>query len=115
MIRTRVGNGESSAFETTLSGRTYASMIPVWREQGYPVRLLLPRLSSPESAIERFRQRVVEGGHNIPGDVIRRRFDAGFRNFETIYRDLVDEWSLYDSSGGSPTLVARSNDYDHAV
>lgn len=115
MIRTRVGNGESFAFETTLSGRTYASMIPGWREQGYRVRLLFLRLSSPESAIERVRQRVVEGGHNIPENVIHRRFDAGFRNFETIYRDLVDEWSLYDSSGGSPTLVARSNDYDHAV
>lgn len=72
-------------------------------------------LPSPEVAIIRVRQRVRHGGHNIPEDVIRRRFDAGRRNFDAIYKDLVDEWVLYDSTTPFPTLIARSDDHDHTV
>ncbi len=115
MIRRYVSEGRSFAFETTLSGRTYASMIPRWREQGYRVRLFFLRLPSPEIAIARVRQRVSTGGHNIPDDVIRRRFNSGLYNFETIYQALVDEWKLYDSTGLTPVEIARSSDHDHAV
>ena len=105
MLRDYVGQGRSFAFETTLSGRTYARMIPQWQEQGYRVRLFFLRLPSPDIAIERVRQRTMDGGHNIPEDVIRRRFDAGWHNFESIYRELVDEWWLYDSTTVPPTLI----------
>ena len=115
MIRRYVAEGRSFAFETTLSGRTYASMIPRWREQGYRVRLFFLRLPSPEIAIARVRQRVSTGGHNIPDDVIRRRFNSGLNNFEAIYQELVDEWKLYDSTGITPVEIARSSDHDHAV
>ena len=115
MIRRYVSEGRSFAFETTLSGRTYASMIPRWREQGYRVRLYFLRLPSPEAAIARVRQRVLTGGHSVPDDVIRRRFDSGLKNFEAIYQDLVDEWKLYDSTGLIPVEIARSSDHDHAV
>ncbi len=107
MIRRYVSAGRSFAFETTLSGRTYASMIPRWRERGCLVRLVFLTLASPESAVERVRRRVQDGGHNIPEDVIRRRFNAGRRNFDTIYRALVDEWALYDNSGDAPRLLAE--------
>ena len=107
MIRRYVNEGRSFAFETTLSGRTYASMIPRWQEQGYRVSLVFLSLPSPEVAIERVRQRVQDGGHNIPEDVIRRRFEAGRRNFDTIYRPLVDQWALSDSSGDAPTLLVE--------
>jgi len=63
------------------------------------------RLASPELAIARVRQRVREGGHNIPEPVIRRRFASGLSNFETLYKPLVDEWALYDNSGGEPILI----------
>ena len=105
MLRDYVSQGRSFAFETTLSGRTYARMIPQWQEQGYRVRLFFLRLPSSDIAIERVRQRTMDGGHNIPEDVIRRRFDAGWCNFQSIYRDLVDEWSLYDSTTVPPTLL----------
>ena len=107
MIKRYVNEGRSFGFETTLSGRTYAGMIPDWREQGYRVSLVFLSLVSPEVAIERVRRRVEDGGHNIPEDVIRRRFDAGRRNFDTIYRTVVDEWTLYDNSGNSPRLLAE--------
>ena len=56
-------------------------------------------------AVARVAQRVREGGHDVPEDVIRRRFDAGWRNFGQLYRDLVDGWILYDNSGDEPRLL----------
>lgn len=64
-IRHHVGSGESFAFETTLSGRHYARLIPKWQSAGYSVKLFFLKLASPELAIARVRQRVKEGGHNI--------------------------------------------------
>ena len=105
MIDDYVRRGESFAFETTLSGRIYASLIPRWREQTYTVKLFFLRLSRPEIAIARGKQRVEEGGHDVPESVIRRRFHAGLRNFERVYKGLVDEWAVYDNSGYQPVFV----------
>lgn len=104
-IRHHARKGESFAFETTLSGRGYAGLIPGWRTQGYIVKLFFLRLASPDLAIARVRQRVREGGHNIPEPVIRRRFASGLRNFENLYKPLVDEWALYDNSANEPILI----------
>ena len=109
MIREFVEKGESFAFETTLSGRGYIRMIPFWQKLGYQVKLIFLKLPTPEMAISRIMQRVCEGGHNVPEQIIRRRFHAGWWNFEHIYRDLVDEWALYDNSGDSPVILATGS------
>lgn len=97
--------GVSFAIETTLSGRGYARLIPGWQIDGYIVKLFFLRLASPELAIARVQQRVREGGHNIPSPIIHRRFTAGQRNFENLYKPIVDEWALYDNSGSEPLLI----------
>ena len=107
MIDKYVRRGESFAFETTLSGRGYARLIPNWQAQGYSVRLYFLRLPTPEVAVARVRNRVIEGGHDVPPEVVRRRFHAGWRNFQQIYRDMVDEWALHDTSEGFPKMVAE--------
>ena len=104
-IRRHAARRESFAFETTLSGRAWARAIPVWRRSGYCVALFFLRLPTPEMAIERVRQRVSEGGHDVPEETVRRRFRAGWRNFETVYRRLVDKWAVYDNSGVGPVPV----------
>ena len=101
--------GRSFAFETTLSGRGYVRWIPRWQAGGYRVKLLFLRLPTPEAAINRVAQRVAEGGHDVPEPVIRRRFDAGWRNFNQIYRNLVDDWAVYDNSGRTPVLLAKES------
>ena len=103
-IAIHVKRGESFAFETTLSGLTYAQMIPVWRSSGYKVELAFLSLPDVEMAIERVAIRVRQGGHNIPEDVIRRRFAHGIRNFER-YKHLVDSWQLYDNSDIPVVLI----------
>ena len=60
-------------------------------------------------AIARVRQRVAEGGHDVPESVIRRRFYAGRRNFETVYKGLVNEWAAYDNSGDIPVLLTEES------
>lgn len=107
MMRDYVKRGESFAFETTLSGRGYARAIPRWQEQGYRVELFFLRLRTPEIAVARVKQRVLEGGHDVPEPVIRRRFHAGWHNFQTIYRDLVDDWEIYDNSADAFVLLGK--------
>ena len=97
--------GKNFAFETTLSGLGYARMIPCWRARGYTVKLIFLKLASSEEAIARVAMRVRQGGHHVPADVIRRRFDAGLRNFENIYRHRVNFWQYYDNSGNLPYLL----------
>jgi predicted ABC-type ATPase len=105
-IARKVHNGESFAFETTLSGRNYTKHIPRWRKAGYHVKLVFLRLPSVELAVARVRARVAQGGHNVADAIIRRRFDAGVRNFENVYRQLVSSWQLYDNAGTPPKLIA---------
>ncbi len=56
-------------------------------------------------AAERVRIRVAQGGHDVPEQVIRRRFGKGWNNFHDIYKRLVDAWVLYDNSGENPLLI----------
>lgn len=104
-IPNHVRRGESFAFETTLSGRHYAQLIPQWQSAGYSAKLFFLKLASSELAIARVQQRVKEGGRNIPEPVIRRRFSAGSQNFENLYKSLVDEWALYDNSASVPIPI----------
>ena len=104
-IASHVRRLESFAFETTLSGRTYARRIPGWQDLGFRVRLIFLSLKDVKIALERVRIRVKQGGHNVPEDVIRRRYETGWRNFNAVYKDLVDSWVLYDNSGERPVLL----------
>lgn len=105
MMKKYVEKGESFSFETTLSGRNYARFIPEWQKKGYKIKLYFLRLPDPEFAMARVKQRVKEGGHNVPEDVVRRRFKTGWNHFETLYKGLVDEWVLIDNSGEWPILL----------
>lgn len=102
--------GDSFAFETTLAGRGYASMISRWRAVGYRIDLIFLKLDSVETAIARVQERVRQGGHDVPDAVIRRRFEAGWRNFHGLYAPLVNAWVLYDNSGDEPVLLDWSSD-----
>lgn len=97
--------GRSFAFETTLSGLSYARMIDAWRDSGYTVKLIFLSLTSPEEAVARVAMRVRQGGHNIPVEIIRRRFAAGRVHFHNTYRQRVNFWQLFDNSGETPLLL----------
>ncbi|MBF0567025.1 MAG: zeta toxin family protein [Nitrospirae bacterium] len=96
---------ESFAFETTLSGKIYAQMIPEWQRMGYRIKMIFLYLSDVVTAIERVKNRVKQGGHNIPEKTIRRRYEKGWYNFQNLYKQLVDAWILFDNSGKKPKLL----------
>lgn len=104
-IDRNAGAGRSFAFETTLSGHTYLHRIPKWRAAGFTVKLIFLSLTDVEEAIARVAMRVRQGGHDVPEEVIRRRFVSGMRNFLDIYRYRVDYWVWIDNSGPTPRRV----------
>lgn len=104
-IADAVARREDFAVESTLSGRSYASLIRSWRETGYRIGLVYLTLPSVELAILRVQLRVAQGGHDIPEAVIRRRFAQGWDNFQQLYRPLADAWQVYDAGGAQLRLL----------
>jgi predicted ABC-type ATPase len=78
------------------------------QQQGYKVVLLFFWLESPQMAERRVAKRVMEGGHNIPTDVIHRRYWLGLNNLFNIYMPIVNAWSLYDNNK-STVLIADTD------
>ena len=95
------------AFETTLASKTYKEKVALAQKENYKVTLLFFWLNSVELAIERVKIRVKKGGHNIPKDVIERRYKNGISNLFNIYIDLCDEIMIFDNSNTSYELLAK--------
>jgi len=76
---------------------------------GYTVVLIFLWLDSVELAKARVRLRVSSGGHNIPSEIIERRYRRGVKNFSEIFIKLVDKWYLFDNSKGESVEIAEGN------
>jgi predicted ABC-type ATPase len=112
--------GVDFAFETTLATRSYLSLIKEAHALGYEVTLLFIWLDSPKAALQRVARRVAKGGHNIPKDVIERRYYRGISNLITLFIPVVDTWMVVNSTnvviepiaeGGLGIGSIISNDY----
>ena len=93
-------------FETTLSGRGYVRLFHGLKDRGYNIHLFYLWIDDIEIALKRIARRVEMGGHNVPEDVVRRRYPKGLLNFFQLYRPLTDFWTIYDNSTDSPHLIA---------
>ena len=98
------------AFETTLASRTFKPLLDAMQLDGYELHLIYLWLQTPELALERVRERLKLGGHDVPEDVVRRRYERGLRNFFNIYRPIADSWLMLDNSAGpTPKPIAWRN------
>ncbi len=97
---------KSFAFETTLAGIGYAKKLAVWSDMGYSIVLVFLKLPQLTHALDRVKARVAQGGHNMLEAVICRRFAAGLRNFEGIYKDIADAWYVLDANNPSVILLS---------
>lgn len=95
------------AFESTLSGRTYASMLAEAKSAGYRIRLAYLCLPHVRISLQRVRQRYFKGGHDVPARDVRRRFVPSLVNFFRRYLPLADEALLFDAAAYPPRLIAR--------
>lgn len=96
------------AFETTLASRTFAPWIRDLLSLGYSFSLVFLWMPSVEAAIARVGERVRAGGHAVPEETIRRRYETGLRNFFQIYQPLATRWRFYDNGGmQGPRILAE--------
>lgn len=105
-LNTLADRKESFAFETTLATRTFGPFFRRLEASGYEVGIVFLWLPSAEHAIARVRVRVLEGGHDIPEEAIRRRYRKGILNFVRHYAPLVDSWEVYDARSSPPKRIA---------
>jgi predicted ABC-type ATPase len=94
------------AIETTLATRSYTGLIKKAKENGFTTALLFFWLPGIELAKERVAKRVGEGGHNIPGNIIERRYIKGLQNLPAFLR-LVHRWYVYNNESLPAALIAR--------
>lgn len=110
-------------FESTLAGRTAFALAEAARERGYRVTCLYVMLGDADAHVKRVRDRVAMGGHNVPDDVVRRRFDRSRTNFIR-HLDAFDMAFIVDNTDkpqpvahidASRVRVFVSNDLTNAI
>lgn len=97
-IRYLLKRYQDFAVETTLATRTLLKTVRMAQDAGYTVTLMYFWLKSPELAVERVHARVEAGGHNIPEETIRRRYQVGIDYFFHYYAPVCERWILADNS-----------------
>jgi len=108
-IKAFIALGETFAFETTLSGKSYLRLIRQLQSSGWKVELFYLWLPSVESSITRVKERVAHGGHHIPINDIKRRFPRSLDNLINRYAPLCDQTYCYDNSYETPQIIFRQN------
>ena len=97
---------ETFSIETTLATKSYINLIRRAQAKGYIVKVLFFWLNSPELAHLRVLERVANGGHNIPKDIINRRYVAGISNLFNLFMQEVDSWVIFDNSENPRRQIA---------
>ena len=106
-IRELVAANKTFALETTLASRSIAKLLQNAQEKGYYVTLLYFWLNTPDLAVERVRNRVASGGHNVTESTVRRRYTAGIRNLFQLYIPICDYWMITDNSLSPMEVIAK--------
>ncbi|HOZ81288.1 MAG TPA: AAA family ATPase [Bacteroidia bacterium] len=100
--------------ESTLSGLFLRKLIREFKKKDYSIKIVFIVLNAPEQCIGRIKHRVETGGHFVPDDDVRRRFTRGKNNFWKIYKDLVEDWKLFNNTESGFEIIAagEKNKYD---
>jgi predicted ABC-type ATPase len=97
LLQHAIAKGLDYSFETTLGGKSFATLLKAAADKGYEVRVWYVGLASPEQHLARVKARVKKGGHDIPEADIRRRFDQSRLQLIELLPSL-HELRIYDNS-----------------
>jgi predicted ABC-type ATPase len=97
IARNYLKNDRSFAVETTLSGNTYLKMMKEAKQKGWQVLLIYVGVNNVELNIDRVAQRVARGGHNVPQEDIRRRYERSLANLPKAI-ERADSIQIFDNS-----------------
>ena len=107
-LRELIDRHETFALESTLSGRTYVKLFENAKQHGYRIELHFVWIPDPSEAIRPRATTVIEGGHDVPADDIRRRFERGIQHLLDDYPPQANRWFLWDNSAPPAKLLAES-------
>jgi len=99
--------GVDFAFETTLAGKLYVNLLKSLKAKGYKTCLFFLWIPDTDLAISRIKNRVAQGGHDVPTKDVLRRFDRSISNFFRLYQPFLDSWILFNNAGAVPILIAE--------
>jgi predicted ABC-type ATPase len=111
-LKTLLEEQQSLAFETTGAGTNYLRHLNLAKSKGYKISLTFLWLSSPKEAIKRVAQRVIQGGHHVPEELIIRRYFLGIKNLIVHYLPVVDDALIINNSceeASSNRVIASIN------
>ena len=111
-LHTLSQSGCDFAFETTMAARGFVNFLKNCKELGYTINLLFFYLEDMELAKQRVAYRVARGGHDIPTEVIERRYKNGLHNFFNLYLALADTWVFYNNSHENAEIIAEQSQND---
>jgi len=98
----------SFAIETTLSSKNeLLKFLKQEKTNGYYINLLFIWLKTSDLSLERVKERVLSGGHDIPTEDLKRRHHRSLFNFMMYYSKIAHRWAFYDNSEKASLLVAE--------
>ena len=92
-----IKQGKSFNEETTLCGKTIIKLFEKLKENGYKIDLYYVGLKNSDIALERIKNRVANGGHDIPAEKVRKRYEESRSNLEKVI-PFCDSISVFDNS-----------------
>lgn len=107
LLQRAIDEGFDFTFETTLGGNTMPALLAEAAQHGMEISLFFVGLEGAEAHIERVRQRVRAGGHDIPEDAIRRRYRHSRINLIKLLPTLT-ELKIYDNSHNADPATGQA-------
>ena len=109
-LELNLNKNQSFMIESTLSGRYLKDVIIKAKEKGFKVVLIYIFLESEIENILRVKNRVLNGGHDVPEVDIKRRYTRSRRLFWNNYKNMVDKWMLFFNGDDNYELVAEDDE-----
>ncbi len=106
-IKELIEHNTTFAFETTLTTKSYVNLLKKAKEKKYKIVLFYFWLNSVELALARIEDRVKKGGHNIPKDVVIRRYERSQENLVNLFIPICDKWYIRDNSNETYSEIAK--------
>ncbi len=104
--RAYIAESQSFVMETTLSGNLTANLMRSAQGQGFTVNLVYVYIESSNTSMKRVRDRVAKGGHFVPDEDVRRRYDRSLFHLREAIR-IANSAAIYDNSQSEPRKIVE--------
>lgn len=110
-IRELIREKSTFAFETTLTTKSYISILKKAKDIGYNIVLYYFWIDSVELALKRISDRVKKGGHDVPEEAVNRRYFRSLDNLTNLFIPISDYWFILDNTKQVTNKIAEGNNH----